>query len=260
MKICEEFAALLDAFVDGELSPEEAMAVQTHLHTCPACQAYVDDALAMRAAFPAWEDTAVPADFSEGVMRAIRAQSAPQKTRRSQPWRRVLLPIAACFALVLVLKTAIPLPHSADSAPQQTANSSSSRRTVDAVPEDPSAEAPTEKGIVEAPEEDAPTASVPEAALESEPFACDSQQASLFLRDGDAPAYFAHVTLTAAEAGDLLKAFSPVSESKTERIYELAEDDYRSLMEALDAAGISPAVEPSGTVETTALALVTVLY
>lgn len=253
MKICEEFAALLDAFVDGELSPEEAMAVQTHLNTCPACQAYVDDALAMRAAFPDWEDTAVPAGFAEGVMNAIRVQSAPQKARRCQPWGRVLLPIAACFALVLVLKTSSSLPHSG-ADPQQASNASSP--VMDAVSEAPSAETPMEKGIVKAAEETDPTEAAPES--DSSPYS--SQPASLFLRDADAPAYFAHVTLTAEEAGDLLNAFSPVSESKTERIYELTESDYRSLMESLDAAGISPAVEASASVEEGAPALVTVLY
>ena len=47
MKYCEEYAALLDLFVDGELSLEEMLRVQEHLDTCPACRAYVDDALAM---------------------------------------------------------------------------------------------------------------------------------------------------------------------------------------------------------------------
>ena len=60
MKCCEKYAALLDLFVDGELSAEEMGAVQAHLENCPGCQAYVDDALTVRAAFPQVEDTAVP--------------------------------------------------------------------------------------------------------------------------------------------------------------------------------------------------------
>ena len=47
MRPCDEYAALLDGYVDGELSPEEMIRVQTHLETCPGCQAYVDDALAI---------------------------------------------------------------------------------------------------------------------------------------------------------------------------------------------------------------------
>ena len=52
MKYCDDYAALLDLYVDGELSPEEMSRIQEHLDRCPGCQAYVDDALAIRAAFP----------------------------------------------------------------------------------------------------------------------------------------------------------------------------------------------------------------
>ena len=45
MKYCESYAALLDLFVDGELSLEEMLEVQAHLDECPACRAYVDDNL-----------------------------------------------------------------------------------------------------------------------------------------------------------------------------------------------------------------------
>ena len=31
MRPCDEYAALLDAYVDGELSPEEMIRVQVHL-------------------------------------------------------------------------------------------------------------------------------------------------------------------------------------------------------------------------------------
>ena len=60
-----ENTALLDAFVDGELTSDEMIQVQAHLDECPACQAYVDDALAIRAAFPTEDDIPLPADFSE---------------------------------------------------------------------------------------------------------------------------------------------------------------------------------------------------
>ena len=68
MKYCEDFAALLDLWLDGELPPEEMVRVQAHLDECPACRAYVDDALAIRASFPQVEDTPVPDGFAEGVM------------------------------------------------------------------------------------------------------------------------------------------------------------------------------------------------
>ena len=72
MKYCDDYAALLDLYVDGELSSDELSDVQAHLDTCPGCRAYVDDALSLRAAFPDVEDTEVPDGFAEGVMAAIR--------------------------------------------------------------------------------------------------------------------------------------------------------------------------------------------
>lgn len=102
MRPCDEYAALLDAYVDGELSPEEMMRVQAHLETCPGCRAYVDDALAIRAAFPDVEDAEVPDGFAESVGAAIRAGAAPQRKRRT-PWAKVLAPLAACCAVVVLL-------------------------------------------------------------------------------------------------------------------------------------------------------------
>lgn len=102
MRPCDEYAALLDGYVDGELSPEEMIRVQTHLETCPGCQAYVDDALAIRAAFPDVEETEVPEGFAESVGAAIRAGAAPQRKKRT-PWTKVLAPLAACCAVVVLL-------------------------------------------------------------------------------------------------------------------------------------------------------------
>ncbi len=104
MTNCKAFAALLDLYVDGELSPEEMLRVRDHLDKCPACRAYVDDALAIRASFPDAEDTEVPAGFTEAVMTAVRQSGTPAKASRRTPWKKILLPLAACFAVaVLVL-------------------------------------------------------------------------------------------------------------------------------------------------------------
>ena len=73
MKYCNDYAALLDLFVDGELTPAEMADVQAHLDGCPGCRAYVDDALAMRAAFPEVEDTVIPEGFADSVMAAVAA-------------------------------------------------------------------------------------------------------------------------------------------------------------------------------------------
>ena len=104
MTNCKAFAALLDLYVDGELSPEEMLRVRDHLDECPACRAYVDGALAIRASFPDVEDTEVPDGFTEAVMTAVRQSGTPAKASRLTPWKKMLLPLAACFAVaVLVL-------------------------------------------------------------------------------------------------------------------------------------------------------------
>lgn len=102
MRPCEEYAALLDAYVDGELDAAGMDRVRSHLEDCPGCRAYVDDALAIRAAFPDVEDTEVPAGFAEAVSAAIRAGAAPQRKRHAS-WTKVLAPLAACCAIVLLL-------------------------------------------------------------------------------------------------------------------------------------------------------------
>lgn len=109
MRYCENFAALLDAYVDGELSGEEAARVRDHLETCAGCRRYVDDALAIRAAFPEVEETEVPEGFADGVMAVVREAENRRSgaQRRVLYWRKILLPLAACFAVVLILR-AVP--------------------------------------------------------------------------------------------------------------------------------------------------------
>lgn len=117
MRYCEEYAALLDPYVDGELTAEEMAQVRVHLEICPGCRAYVDDALAIRAAFPAAEETRVPEGFAEGVMERIRSDAAAAEERKKRNdrknirrrWTGTLAALAACFAVVLLVRGG---PHS----------------------------------------------------------------------------------------------------------------------------------------------------
>ena len=79
MKYCEEYAALLDAFYDGECTPAEAEQVRLHLAECPGCRAYLDELAIISAGFPGEEDVEVPEGFADGVMTAISAGSAPRR-------------------------------------------------------------------------------------------------------------------------------------------------------------------------------------
>ena len=103
MKYCDEFAALLDAYIDGMLSPEALPALQTHLEQCGGCQAYVDDAFTIRAMFPTVEDTLVPDGFADGISAMIRVDAAPRKSARPR-WQRMLVPLAACLAIVVLVQ------------------------------------------------------------------------------------------------------------------------------------------------------------
>ena len=47
MKYCEKYAALISAWLDGELNEEETGRLQAHLFTCPGCRAYLADLKAM---------------------------------------------------------------------------------------------------------------------------------------------------------------------------------------------------------------------
>ena len=96
-----ENTALLDAFVDGELPSDEMIQVQAHLDECPACQAYVDDAMAIRAAFPTAEDLPLPADFAKNVMAAVT--KTPQSRPKKQPWGK-LAAAAACLAVIVLMQ------------------------------------------------------------------------------------------------------------------------------------------------------------
>lgn len=102
MKSCAQYAALLDAYVDGELSAADLTAVQAHLHQCPDCQRYVDEILAIRAALPDVEETVVPEGFAEGVRKAIEAAS-PASGKKRRGWKKVLAPLAACIALAVLV-------------------------------------------------------------------------------------------------------------------------------------------------------------
>ena len=226
MKYCEDFAALLDLWLDGELPPEEMVRVQAHLNECPACRAYVDDALAIRASFPQAEDTPVPDGFAEGVMAAIRAQAAPRKKPR--PWLKAALPLAACLALVILVRSG-PLSQPKFEYTADTASSAAlTAETETAVEEEAPAELAREKQASGAQSDEAPAA---EMAMAPAAAAFPAPEAAK-----EAPA----LTLTADQAGDLLADFSPAEETEDALRYRLTAGEYETLLEQLAQAGIVP--------------------
>lgn len=275
MKYCEDYAALLDLYVDGELSPEDMDRVRAHLETCSGCRAYVDDALAIRAAFPDVEDTEVPTGFAESVMSAVQAAAqerpaAPQAKKRH--WGRVLLPLAACCAIVILLHGVTGSKNS----PVEFATASSS--TTDTAATESESIAETEEAAAEAPAETpadgaADGGAAPEtrvAFTTSDAGTCASvndQASSKALPETgvvEAPAgaavpeaqaaepeefgveaassvsAFATLRLTTAQAGELLAEHTPVSDADGVLCYELSREDYDALLAALADNGVTP--------------------
>lgn len=112
MKKCEEFAPLLSAFVDGELTEEENAAVRAHLGECEDCRARLDEYAQLSGAMLALGDEDVPEGFTARVMDAVRAEKAAMpRMKKPSAWRR-WMPMAACAAIV-ALAAAVTIPRTA---------------------------------------------------------------------------------------------------------------------------------------------------
>lgn len=248
MKYCDDYAALLDLYVDGELDPEEMSRVQAHLDACPGCRAYVDDALAIRAAFPGLEETVVPDGFADSVMAAIQAtpntvQAAPRKRRA--PWSRILLPLAACCAIVVLLQ-GLPLSSSSkkSAAPAAMDTAESTEAPAEAadmeIPGEPESEAESSmKADARIFDYDTTPSAMPADGTASQ----DSSKEAYSIQDNTASVTFGSsplisLTLAAEDAGSLLEAYTPVQETDTECLYELSCDEWNTLLPSLIAAGV----------------------
>lgn len=237
MKYCEEFSALLDLFVDGELSPGDMVRVQAHLDGCAACRAYVDDALAIRAAFPLAEDTAVPDGFAEGVMERVKASPRRSPVRR---WGKPLASLAACCAIVLLLAPLLSGGKKAEAPAMAaaTADAPTERAMGYALTAGQGASA-EEKAVEESAAEEGAAPYSDTAAPETEMAA----KASLT----DAAPYSALSTLSLPpEAAFLLADFTPVEECADQSRYELSQQEYADLVCALDEAKIPYTMDDLG--------------
>lgn len=264
MTYCEEFAALLDPYIDGELSPAETARVREHLRTCDGCRAYVQAALAMRDAFPEAEDTPVPDGFAAGVMAAIRADAAPRKRRRPR-WAKTLLPLAACCAIVVLAVSGLPRPSDTAVADNLESQAEIAAPAEAAAPDADSSEEDT-AATAYAAQSGEDTADVPDSTVtatdlpktdaaaphaQEQPSLATDPKISIMPREGTsaeeavpetAPATFAvqspSLTLTAEEAGNLLDSYTPASESDGALVYELTAAEYTTLLQQLEQQGL----------------------
>lgn len=282
MNICGEYTALLDAFLDGELSPEEMGGVQSHLEACPACRAYVDDGLAMRAAFPDTEDQEVPEGFALGVMEAVRGTSletAPKAGRRKTVWFRTAASLAACFVMVLALRYVLPDGGFRDVSMQDTAGADAyAPQMASMTPEADAGEledqwksgvtayaAPETANEEPDPAEAAPQSNIPESVdtakdtrLKTVPGA-ESASAPPAIEEPAAPEVFSDSAAASprsweelrepefravipADQADLLAGYPTLTDGDGAVWHCLTGESYRALAAALEARGLIPEV------------------
>ncbi|MBR4870355.1 MAG: zf-HC2 domain-containing protein [Oscillospiraceae bacterium] len=101
MKHCEEYAVLLSAFADGEVTQQEHQEVLCHLERCEGCREYLADIMAAKeeVACPVPQ---LPEDFSDQVMWRVKRE----KSKKAKKSRRVMTAVAsaaACLVLVMAL-------------------------------------------------------------------------------------------------------------------------------------------------------------
>ena len=273
MDNCTEFAALLDSYIDGELSQADAARVREHLAVCGRCRDYVQAALAIRDAFPTAEDVELPEHFTENVMAAVLADKTRQRSRRRSPWAKRLAPLAACCAVVVL--AASVLPRLGGNTVEVAANDAAEAAiTAETAPEAGAGEggqaAVTSAGAQESTRVAEQGAAAADEATAS-PSAAEAQQApAVFSRvgedapagaseDGTAPApansiagfesesvyktdagtCFATLTLTPEQAGSALEDLppeTPVSRDPDSggTVYFLTAEQFQDLLERLD--------------------------
>ena len=267
MKYCEEYAALLDLYVDAELTYEALQRVEAHLAECPACRAYVDDALAIRAAFADLEEVEVPEGFADSVCAAIRAQAAPRKAKKTVHWGRTLASLAACCAVVILLRfgpasnkdTAAPRMKSMNASAAESATADMAMPAEEAKLEvaetesysmqaadggagekmtavvSGSAPAETEEAVAEEAAEPADSKNKTTAEAQDET-AAETEPASP--ENGAMGDTALSELILPAEAAEFLAAFTPAEETETRIEYRLTPSECEWLEQQLAEAGI----------------------
>lgn len=245
-----EHTALLDAFVDGQLTAEEMTEVQAHLAECPDCRAYVDDVLAIRASFPTEEEPPLPEGFAGRVMQAVA--KAPQPRPKKQPWGR-LAAAAACLALVILVQHGVGTSShsgSTDTA-AYAADCETEESTAPRSAETPSAAAADSCRPMDTPAdsggESAEAADGQADKKERDGADYPIQSASQGTGDGvtiettsEDDAEFPTVQMSAADLGDLLDDRIPTEQEDTGTVrYLLTRAEFDHLQEKLAERGVT---------------------
>jgi len=102
MRKCAEYEDMISAFIDGALAEEDRAALMEHMASCPACQNYFDQQIALHDALLAdAEAIRPPENFTADVMARVRFTS--QEKRRKPAWPRWAALAACCAIAALAL-------------------------------------------------------------------------------------------------------------------------------------------------------------
>ena len=87
MKCCEQYAAALSAFVDGELSENEKEEVLSHVEHCQNCREYLSELMIVHTMFEEMPELDAPEGFSERVLERVHEEKRA-RLRHRRAWPR----------------------------------------------------------------------------------------------------------------------------------------------------------------------------
>ena len=96
---CEQMRAMLDAYIDGELSAEEMRALRDHAAACEDCKRELEAAELLRDALAHMDDdVSVPLEAQAAWRKAIRAEAGKRSKKRAL---RVVYGLAAALVVAI---------------------------------------------------------------------------------------------------------------------------------------------------------------
>ncbi len=265
MRTCEEYEALVSAFIDGALTAEEREMLMEHMASCPACQQYFDDQIAIHDALTDLE-AEVPEDFTEKVMAKVRltAQNWPEPEKPGKRviafprWRQWAALAACCVVAALGVWGLSGQKAPEDAALSRSAVTYGSVHGFDA---DEAAEVPEEQGedcgalddsappSMESTNRDSASSKQaiegPEAVLTMEPACADNTAAE---EDVQRDEQYVTILITASPAAEDWVEKNLGEPWEEYRSYNLTEEQYGALLALLEEEGadftLYPAAEP----------------
>jgi anti-sigma factor RsiW len=98
---CEHCEELMNARLDGELTPEDARLLDDHLAQCPACRKLNQDLTFLQEGLKSLAQDP-PADLTAAVMAQLESETIQTTPRKKRPWLAGI-----CAAAVVLLSVAL---------------------------------------------------------------------------------------------------------------------------------------------------------